>query len=150
MADRLGEAVNKLGGSFVARRVLELSGAKFSRAAIEGLDRFLVAAEAAGSPAKALEVTTVFAAHPQETVHFLEALSKMTPDAARDLANGTFGSHQELAAFLGRLAGYPPGAQREIVRMLGELKIQVGSPDRAADHRGVAAAAVGGVAADSG
>ena len=128
IVDRLGEVVNRLGGSFVSRRVLELSGAKFSRAAIEGLDRFLVAAEAGGSPSKALEVTAVFAAHPQETVHFLEALSKMAPEAAKDLANGTFGGHEELAAFLGRLAGYPPGAQREIVRMLSELKIQAGSP----------------------
>ena len=123
ITERLGAVVEGLGASAVARRVLELSGARFSQEATAGLQRFLTAAEAAGSPQRALETVRVFGQHPQETIHFLEALATMPEDAAKHLVAGTFGSHAELAAFLGRIGRYQPSAQRAVVGMLGELGV---------------------------
>jgi hypothetical protein len=128
LAERLEIVLRELGSSAVARRVLELSGARFTREATEGLQRFLRAAEAYGSPSRATELAGIFARHPQETVHFLEALSRMEVGAARHLVTGTFGTPQELAAFLGRIGRYEPSAQRAIVRLLGELGIVAADP----------------------
>ena len=128
LAERLSVVLRELGSSAIAARVLELSGARFSRAAAEGLQRFLKAAEASASPAKAFELATVFSRHPQETIHFLEALSSMEADAARHLVSGTFGGPQELAAFLGRIGQYDPAAQRAVVGLLGELGIVAAQP----------------------
>jgi hypothetical protein len=125
--ERIGEVLEQMGAGWVSRRVLEVAGAHFTRQATEGLQRFLVAAEAA-APSRALAITNVFAQHSQETVHFLEVLAQLDAAAARRLVDGTFGSQADLAAFLGRLARYTPQQQRAAIRMLGELDIQVGPP----------------------
>ena len=104
-AERLGQVLEQMAGGAVARRVLELAGARFTRQATEGLQRFLRAAEA-GNPAGALKIANVFAAHPAETVHFLEVLAQVDDAVARRLIDGTFGSRADLAAFLGQ-AGPP-------------------------------------------
>jgi hypothetical protein len=119
----IGERLTKVGGSLLARRVLELSGARFTPQATAGLERFLAAAEAA-APQRAVALTNVFKAHAQETVHFLEVLAALEPAAARHLVAGTFGTQAELAAFLGRLARYRPAEQRAVIAMLGELGIE--------------------------
>ncbi len=128
LAERLEVAIRELGSSAIATRVLELSGAKFTREATEGLQRFLKAADAARSPARAHELARIFSEHPQETIYFFEALSTMESDAARHLVAGTFGRPQELAAFLGRIGRYEPAAQRAVVKLLGELGIVVADP----------------------
>lgn len=128
LAERLEAAVRELGSSVIAARVLELSGARFTRAASEGLQRFLQAAEASASPDRARELARVFSRNPHETIHFLEALSTMEADAVRHLVTGTFGTTQELAAFLGRISRYDPAAQRAAVRLLGELGIVAADP----------------------
>jgi len=69
-ASRMAQVLEQMAAGAVARRVLELTGARFTREATEGLERFLVAAEA-GDPARALAITNVFAKHPEATVYFL-------------------------------------------------------------------------------
>jgi hypothetical protein len=128
LAERLGAVLNELSSSAIARRVLELSGARFDHAATEGLQRFLRAADASANPARAFELAGVFSAHPTETVHFLQALSTMEADAAQHLVSGTFGSPQELAAFLGRIGRYEPAQQRAVVTLLGQLGIVAADP----------------------
>ncbi|MFF3877185.1 hypothetical protein [Streptomyces sp. NPDC001978] len=128
LAERLQPVLRELASSAIAVRVLELSGAQFTHAATEGLQRFLKAAEASASPARAHELMRIFAQHPQETVHFLEALATMEAGAAQHLVTGTFGGPQELAAFLGRIGRYEPAAQRAVVRLLGELGIVAAEP----------------------
>ena len=128
LAERLEVVIRELGSSAIAARVLELSGARFTRAATEGLQRFLRAAEAAGSQTRAHELARIFSQHPQETIYFLEALSMFETDAAKRLVAGTFGTRQELAAFLGRISHYEPAVQREAWRLLGELNLVAGDP----------------------
>ncbi|MFE5813197.1 hypothetical protein ACFQ6S_07320 [Streptomyces sp. NPDC056479] len=128
LADRLGPVIRELGSGAVAVRVLELSGARLTPTATEGLQRFLKAAQVSASPTRSLELVRIFAQHPQETVHFLEALATLETDAARHLVSGTFGSTQELAALLGRISHYEPAQQRAVVRLLGELGIVAAEP----------------------
>ncbi|GLY16395.1 hypothetical protein LWF15_29840 [Kineosporia rhizophila] len=128
LGERLETVLRELGASAIATRTLQLSGAKFSQQATEGLQRFLRASEASGNITRSHELATVFARHPQETVHFLEALATMDAAAAGHLAAGTFGSPQELAGFLGRIGRYEPGQQRAVVRLLGELGVVAADP----------------------
>lgn len=131
LAERMGAVLNELGSSAIARRVLELSGAQFDHAATEGLQRFLKAADAGANPARAFELAGVFSAHPAETVHFLHALSTMKADAAVHLVVGTFGTPQELAAFLGRIGRYEPSQQRAVYALMGKLQIVAADPTAA-------------------
>jgi hypothetical protein len=127
VAGRLAQVGQELGGSVLARRVLELSGARFTRQATVGLERFLAAA-GARTPERAVALTNIFARHPQETVHFLEVLARLETSAARHLVAGTFGTPAELAALIGRLARYTPAEQRAVLRLLGELGIEAAPP----------------------
>ncbi|MEW2352934.1 hypothetical protein [Spirillospora sp. NPDC029432] len=125
--ERVQEVVERMGGELLARRVLELHGATFSAAAARGLERFLAAAGAA-KPERSVRLMNEFAAHPQETVHFLEVLATMDESAVRHLAVGTFGGTGELAAFLGRLGRYTPEQQRAAIGLLERAGIVAGPP----------------------
>lgn len=112
--------------STVSRRVLELSGAQFSRQAQDGLRLFLEAAEQHGDQEAARRLTTVFARSPQETVHLLEVLATLETRYARSLMTGTFTRPEELAQLLAGLSRYTPEQQRGVLRMLGELSHDAG------------------------
>ena len=127
LGNRLAEVSEQLGASTLARRVLELSGARFSRQATEGLERFLVATGSA-TPGRAVAIANAFARNPAETVTFFEVLATLDTAAARHLAAGTFAGETELAAFLGRLARYTPQEQRAVLGLLGELGIEARPP----------------------
>lgn len=127
---RLAEAFSAWGEGVVATRVLVLAGAPMSRQAAEGLRMFLTASEEPGKQEAARQLATIFAEHPQETVHLLEALSTIDPGVARRLMGGTFGSTADLAAFTGRLGRWSAADQRAAVRLLGEIIDQYGAMAR--------------------
>lgn len=129
---RIGEIITSWGPSVVARRVLELSGARFTLQAEAGLRVFLTAAEEPGSAEAARRLAAQFADHPQEAVHLLEVLSTLDDGAARSLMTGTFRTPDELAAFLGRLSRYTADQQRGILAMLGDLANDPGLASRPA------------------
>jgi hypothetical protein len=127
LGERLAEVSRELGANTLSRRVLELSGARFTRAGTEGLSRYLVATESM-SAERAVAAANALARNPAEAVHFFEALSTLDAAAARHLAAGTFASEAELADFLGRLAPYTAAEQRGVLRLLGELGIEARTP----------------------
>jgi hypothetical protein len=122
---RADEIIAAWGTSVVSRRVLELSGAQFSRQAQDGLRVFLEAAER-GDQEAVRRLTTVFARSPQETVHLLEVLATLEPRYAQSLLTGTFTRPDELAQLLAGLSRYTPEQQRGVLRMLAELSQEAG------------------------
>ncbi|WP_026532442.1 hypothetical protein [Arthrobacter sp. H41] len=119
--ERVDDVITAWGRGVVARRVLELAAADLTRPAVAGLQRFLAAADDPTTQEAALRLATTFAAHPRETVHLLEVLSRMDEGVARRLMTGTFGSTDDVAAFIGRLGRYTPDQQRGALDLFGQL-----------------------------
>ncbi|MGX2998567.1 hypothetical protein JNUCC64_30610 [Streptomyces sp. JNUCC 64] len=124
---RLGEVLRETGAGIVTRHVLELSRVTMTPAATKGLERFLRTAEV-GDPRTAWETTRLLVAHPDQTVALFEVVAGLDEPVARRFLTETFAGHVRLAAFLGRLAGYPPAVQRSAIRVLAVLGIREGAP----------------------
>jgi hypothetical protein len=127
LGDRLAAVSRELGANTLSRRVLELSGARFTRAGTAGLSRYL-AATGSMSADRAVAAANALVRNPAEAVRFFEVLSTLDAAAARHLAAGTFASQAELAEFLGRLSPYSAAEQRGVLRLLGELGIEARTP----------------------
>jgi hypothetical protein len=127
LGERLAAVSRELGANTLSRRVLELSGARFTRAGTAGLSRYL-AATGSMSADRAVAAANALVRNPAEAVHFFEVLSTLDAAAARHLAAGTFASQAELAEFLGRLSPYSAAEQRGVLRLLGELGIEARAP----------------------
>ena len=127
LGERLAAVSRELGANTLSRRVLELSGARFTRAGTAGLSRYL-AATGSMSADRAVAAANALVRNPAEAVRFFEVLSTLDAAAARHLAAGTFASQAELAEFLGRLSPYSAAEQRGVLRLLGELGIEARAP----------------------
>ena len=122
-SQRAEQAFTAWAASVTARRVLELSGATFTRQATEGLERFLAAAEDRASAEATRRLAATFANRPQEAVRLMEVLASLEPAQARHLMTGTFTTSGDLASFLGRIAHYAPDQQRGILALLAEADL---------------------------
>ncbi|WP_419707436.1 hypothetical protein [Promicromonospora sp. NFX87] len=111
-----------------ARRVLELSGAKFSRQAVQGLELFLQAADDPASSEAARRLALTFAKSPQQAVHLMEVLAALEPAQAKHLLSGTFTTAEDLSAFLSRIAHYTPDQQRGVLALLAEAGLVARPP----------------------
>ncbi len=109
--------------NFVARRVLEISGATFTAEASAGLGKFLQAAEQPANSEAARRLAATFAGNPQQAVYLMEVLNSLDDAAARRLMTGTFGTSSDMAAFLARIAKYTPDQQRGILTLLQEADL---------------------------
>jgi hypothetical protein len=118
--ERVAQVFTAWAASTTARRVLELSGAQFSRQAVRGLELFLAAADQPASAEAARRLAQTFAGQPQAAVRLMEVLAALEPAQARHLMTGTFSTAGDLSAFLGRIAQYTPEQQRGILALLGE------------------------------
>lgn len=123
---RAGEIIDAWGTSTVARRVLELSGAQFTRQAQSGLRLFLEAADQPANQEAARRLAAEFASHPQQAVYLLEVLGTLDAQAARSLVRDTFAEPAELARFLSRMSGYSADQQRGILALLARLSDEAG------------------------
>lgn len=117
---RVAEVFSAWVASATARRVLELSGAQFSRQAVRGLEIFLSAADEPASAEAARRLAATFADQPQAAVRLMEVLAMLEPAQARHLMTGTFSTTSDMAAFLSRISQYTPEQQRGILALLGE------------------------------
>ncbi len=122
-AQRAEQMFTAWAASATARRVLELSGATFTRQATQGLERFLAAAEDPASAEATRRLAATFAKQPQEAVRLMEVLASLDAAQARHLMTGTFNATGDLAAFLGRIAHYTPDQQRGILALLAEADL---------------------------
>lgn len=120
---RVGEAFSAWAASATARRVLELSGAHFSRQAVRGLEIFLAAADEPASAEAARRLAATFASQPQAAVRLMEVLAMLEPAQARHLMTGTFSTTTDLAGFMSRIAEYTPDQQRGILALLAEADL---------------------------
>jgi hypothetical protein len=111
-----------------ARRVLELSGARFSRQAVQGLELFLQAADDPTSSEAARRLALTFAKSPQQAVHLMEVLAALEPAQAKHLLSGTFNTAEDLAAFLSRIARYTADQQRGVLALLAEAGLVARPP----------------------
>ena len=128
LSARLAPLFGKFVAETTARRVLELSGAQFSRHAVAGLERFLQAADDPASAEAARRLAATFAKNPQEAVHLMEVLATLRADEARRLLTGTFNTTDDLAAFLSRIARYTPDQQRGVLALLAEADLVARPP----------------------
>ena len=131
LSARLAPLFGKFVAEATARRVLELSGAQFSRHAVAGLERFLQAADDPASGEAARRLAATFAKNPQQAVHLMEVLSTLKADEAKRLLTGTFSTADDLAAFLSRIARYTPDQQRGILALLVEADLVARPPTSA-------------------
>ncbi|MBO3103838.1 hypothetical protein [Cellulomonas fengjieae] len=121
--ERVTQVLTAWAASATARRVLELSGAQFSRQAVRGLEIFLAAADDPASVEAARRLAETFADQPQVAVRLMEVLAALEPAQARHLMTGTFSTGGDLASFLSRIAHYTPEQQRGILALLAEANL---------------------------
>lgn len=117
---RITQIFAEWAASATARRVLELSGAQFSRQAVRGLEIFMAAADQPASAEAARRLAATFAGDAQGAVRLMEVLSMLEPAQAQHLMTGTFSTTTDMAAFLSRISRYTPDQQRGILALLGE------------------------------
>jgi hypothetical protein len=130
--DYIVTVIKEWGPTTVARRVLELQGVTLTPAAEAGVSRLARLTETPLDQEAIRRLTSELAAHPGPAVPFLEVLGRLDPAVARRLVSGTFGSDADLAAFIGRLAGYPADQQRAAVQLLADADL-VARPPGAGD-----------------
>ena len=120
---RVGQMFSAWAASATARRVLELSGAQFTRQAVRGLEIFLAAADDPASAEAARRLAATFADQPQAAVHLMEVLAVLEPAQARHLMTGTFSTSADLSSFLSRISTYTAEQQRGILALLAEANL---------------------------
>lgn len=123
LRERVSQVMAAWAASVTARRVLELSGAQFTRQAVAGLEIFLGAADDPASAEAARRLAATFSRDAQGAVHLMEVLSLLERDQARRLMTGTFSSSDDLATFLGRISRYTPDQQRGVLALLAEADL---------------------------
>lgn len=137
LSNRVAPLFNKFVVEATARRVLELSGAQFSRHAVSGLERFLQAADDPASAEAARRLAGTFAKNPQAAVHLMEVLPTLDVEQVRHLLTGTFTTTDDLAAFLSRISRYTPDQQRGILALLAEAELVARPPSAAGSAQDV-------------
>lgn len=125
---RLAPLFGRFVAETTARRVLELAGARFSRNAVAGLERFLQAADDPLSAEAARSLAATFAKNPQEVVYLMEVLATLEASQAKHLLTGTFSTTDDLAAFLARMSRYTPDQQRGVLALLAEAGLVATPP----------------------
>jgi hypothetical protein len=125
---QVGPVFSRFVAEATARRVLELSGAQFSRHAVKGLELFLQAADDPASAEAARRLALTFAKSPQPAVHLMEVLATLEAAQAKHLLSGTFSTADDLAAFLSRISHYTPDQQRGILALLAEAGLVAKPP----------------------
>ncbi|HEY9294399.1 MAG TPA: hypothetical protein VIP98_24215 [Microlunatus sp.] len=126
--DHLIKIIDQWAPTTVARRVLELQGVVLTPAAEQGVARLAWLTETPLDQEAIRRLTAELSAHPSPAVSFLEVLGRLEPSAARRLVSGTFGSDADLAAFVGRLAGYSAAEQRAAVQLLADAELLARPP----------------------
>lgn len=126
--DYIVTVIKQWGPTTVARRVLELQGLTLTPAAEAGVSRLAWLTETPLDQEAIRRLTAELAAHPVPAIPFLEVLGRLDPSVARRLVSGTFGSDADLAAFIGRLAGYPTDQQRAAVQLLADANLVAEPP----------------------
>lgn len=128
MSKQVSPVFSRFVAQATARRVLELSGAQFSRHAVAGIELFLQAADDPASAEAARRLALTFAKHPQQAVHLMEVLATLDTAQAKHLLTGTFTTSDDLAAFLSRITHYTPDQQRGILALLAEAGLVAKPP----------------------